>query len=89
MTKTWKSIDGTIWPTWVGQDHEGTNVWSVDYHAKKFGNDSMHLVRRGSNVFELLLTFPELSDGEIILVGHSFGGLVIKQLLRHANDQRS
>lgn len=86
---TWKSNDDTLWPVWIGEDQENTFVWSVDYDAKKFGNDSMHLVRRGSNIFELLLTFPELKDGEIILVGHSFGGLVIKQLLRHASGQRS
>lgn len=86
---TWKSNDETVWPVWIGEDQKGTCVWSVDYDAKKFGNDSMHLVRRGSNIFELLLTIPELKYGEIILVGHSFGGLVIKQLLRHANDQRS
>ncbi|CZF83354.1 esterase/lipase family protein [Grimontia marina] len=86
---TWKSSDETVWPVWIGEDQESTFVWSVDYDAKKFGNDSMHLVRRGSNIFELLLTIPELKSGEIILVGHSFGGLVIKQLLRHASDQRS
>ncbi|WP_305830524.1 esterase/lipase family protein [Photobacterium leiognathi] len=86
---TWKSNNETVWPVWIGEDQKSTFVWSVDYDAKKFGNDSMHLVRRGSNIFELLLTIPELKDGEIILVGHSFGGLVIKQLLRHASDQRS
>ncbi len=86
---TWKSNDETVWPVWIGEDQKSTSVWSVAYDAKKFGNDSMHLVRRGSNIFELLLTIPELKDGEIILVGHSFGGLVIKQLLRHASDQRS
>ncbi|KKX72286.1 esterase/lipase family protein [Vibrio parahaemolyticus] len=86
---TWKSNDETVWPVWIGEDQKSTFVWSVDYDAKKFGNDSMHLVRRGSNIFELLLTISELKDGEIILVGHSFGGLVIKQLLRHASDQRS
>ncbi|WP_305812124.1 esterase/lipase family protein [Photobacterium leiognathi] len=86
---TWKSNNETVWPVWIGEDQKSTFVWSVDYDAKKFGNDSMHLVRRGSNIFELLLTIPELKGGEIILVGHSFGGLVIKQLLRHASDQRS
>ena len=86
---TWKSNSQTVWPVWIGEDQKGTFIWSVDYDAKKFGNDSMHLVRRGSNIFELLLTNSELENGEIILIGHSFGGLVIKQLLRHASDQRS
>jgi len=86
---TWKSNNETLWPVWIGEDQKSTFVWSVDYDARKFGNDSMHLVSRGSNIFELFLTIPELKDGEIILVGHSFGGLVIKQLLRHASDQRS
>lgn len=86
---TWKSNDETLWPVWIGEDQKGTCVWSVGYDAKKFGNDSMHLIRRGSNIFELLLTIPELQNGELVFVGHSFGGLVIKQLLRHASDQRS
>ncbi|WP_225310991.1 hypothetical protein [Vibrio fortis] len=30
-----------------------------------------------------------MQNGELVFVGHSFGGLVIKQLLRHASDQRS
>ncbi|WP_274007512.1 esterase/lipase family protein [Vibrio parahaemolyticus] len=87
FTETWKSSDDVIWPTWLGEDLTNTATWSVEYNAKKFGNDSMHLVRRGANVFELLLTYPELQHGEIVLVGHSFGGLVIKQLLRYASNQ--
>jgi pimeloyl-ACP methyl ester carboxylesterase len=91
VENTWKQADNDsiVWPVWLGEDLEHTSIWSVSYDAKKFGNDSMHLKQRGGSVFELLLTYPELQSGEIILVGHSFGGLVIKQLLRHANDQPS
>ncbi|MEZ8693708.1 hypothetical protein AB6D15_15515, partial [Vibrio splendidus] len=52
FSETWKSSEGVVWPDWIGEDHPKTAVWSIEYNAKKFGNDSMHLVRRGTNVFE-------------------------------------
>jgi esterase/lipase superfamily enzyme len=42
----------------------------------------MHLVDRAENILGRLLTQPELRTGRIILISHSLGGLVIKQLLR-------
>ena len=42
----------------------------------------MHLVDRAENILGRILTQPELKDGRIILIGHSLGGLVIKQLFR-------
>lgn len=46
----------------------------------------MHLVDRATNVLERILLEPKLQKGPIILIGHSFGGLVIKQLLRTAES---
>ena len=42
----------------------------------------MHLVDRAENILARLLSCSELSEGSIILIGHSLGGLVIKQSLR-------
>ena len=46
----------------------------------------MHLTDRATSLLERLLVEPELRDGPLILIGHSFGGLVIKQLLRTAES---
>jgi tetratricopeptide (TPR) repeat protein len=46
----------------------------------------MELSDRAANVLSLLLMEPDLQEGELIFVGHSLGGLVIKQVLRKAAD---
>ena len=47
---------------------------------------AMELTDRAANVLNLLLVKPDLREGQLILVGHSLGGLVIKQVLRKAAD---
>jgi hypothetical protein len=42
----------------------------------------MHLVDRAENILGRFIVQPELTDGRIVLIGHSLGGLVIKQLFR-------
>jgi hypothetical protein len=46
----------------------------------------MELSDRAANVLNLLLAQTDLEMGELMLAGHSLGGLVIKQLLRKAAD---
>ena len=75
---------------WLSHDFENILIWSVGYSADKtrwFNGKAMHLVDRGLNVLERILVESELKTGEIILVGHSLGGLVIKSLLREAESQ--
>jgi len=45
------------------------------------------LVDRATNILERILLEPRLKSGEITLIGHSLGGLIIKQLLRDANTK--
>ena len=89
---TWESSTSIpeFWPIWLSEDLEGLAIWSVGYKADKtrwFGGNAMHLVDRGANVLERMLVEPMLQTGEIIFVGHSLGGLVIKQILRVAESQ--
>lgn len=84
--KTWQSSANPpeCWPKWLAEDIEGLAVWSIGYKAASlrwFGT-AMHLPDRAMNVFERILIEPKLKTGEIILIGHSLGGLLIKQLLR-------
>jgi hypothetical protein len=46
----------------------------------------MNLPDRAKNVLDRILLEPKIKTGEIILIGHSLGGLVIKQLLRTAEN---
>jgi triacylglycerol esterase/lipase EstA (alpha/beta hydrolase family) len=45
---------------------------------------SPHFFIETWEIFERLLSKPELRDGPIYLIGHSLGGLVIKELIRTA-----
>jgi len=88
--KTWQSsIDPEIfWPQWLAEDIEGLSVRSVGYEAavSRWKGSAMHLQDRAANVIERILLEPSLNTGEIILIGHSLGGLVIKQMLRTAES---
>ncbi|WP_232630873.1 tetratricopeptide repeat protein [Methylobacterium sp. Leaf118] len=83
---TWQATPdlAMLWPCWLAEDIEGLAVWSVGYEApvSRWRGHALHLVDRAENILGRLLTRPELRDGRIVLIGHSLGGLVIKQLFR-------
>lgn len=91
--KTWLSSSkpSELWPRWLAIDFVQVGVWSVGYEssATKWRGGSMHLPDRAENILPLLLAEHRLSEGNLILVGHSLGGLVIKQLLRSAQRDAS
>jgi tetratricopeptide (TPR) repeat protein len=47
----------------------------------------MHLTERANNVLARVLARPDLRTAPLIFIGHSLGGLVIKQLLRTAESK--
>jgi hypothetical protein len=76
-------IDQHFWPAWLKAEVKDVSVHSVGYcaHILKLEGSSPHFFRE---IFDRLLETPELQDGPLFLVGHSLGGLVIKQLIRTA-----
>jgi pimeloyl-ACP methyl ester carboxylesterase len=78
----------TFWPAWLAQDIEGLSVYSVGYDAPASDRNraTMHPADLASNVLNGLLVEPMLKEGQIILIGHSLGGLVIKMMLRQAEE---
>ncbi|KAG6545414.1 hypothetical protein Mapa_013014 [Marchantia paleacea] len=79
-----------IWPqTWLPMDHPATRSITVSYDAciqTTSTRGKMDLHSLGENLLtEILLARRDLrSNRKTILVGQSFGGLVIKQLCVHA-----
>jgi pimeloyl-ACP methyl ester carboxylesterase len=73
-----------VWPKWLADDIEGLAVWLVEYEAPvaRWRGTAMHLTDRASNVLHSILVNPSLQQGQLTLVGHSLGGLLIKQMLR-------
>ncbi|MFT7111052.1 MAG: hypothetical protein ACI843_002729 [Psychrobacter glaciei] len=47
----------------------------------------MGITDHATNIFERIIQTKELLDGEIIFICHSLGGLIVKQILRIANEQ--
>tara|TARA_R110001583_G_scaffold61445_3_gene181547 strand:+ start:3392 stop:7150 length:3759 start_codon:yes stop_codon:yes gene_type:complete len=88
---TWLQRDSKeqSWPLWLLEDSDDLNIWSIEYSAPKlkFNNSGMGIPDHATNILEYILKIPELSEGEIIFVCHSLGGLITKQILRIANDQ--
>ncbi|MBK0127430.1 hypothetical protein IAE30_27170 [Pantoea sp. S61] len=80
-----------FWPVWLADNKSDVCVWSVEYESKVtyFIDDAMSFKDRAANIAENLFIKKELKTGEIIFIGHSMGGLIIKQLIRIAEDRKS
>jgi tetratricopeptide (TPR) repeat protein/pimeloyl-ACP methyl ester carboxylesterase len=91
LRSTWQSgsDDRSFWPRWLADDIEGLAIYVVGYEApiSRWRGTAMHLTDRATNVLARLLAEPHLRQGKIILIGHSLGGLVIKQLLRTGESE--
>lgn len=91
--KTWLSTGAKpeLWPAWLTADFAYVGAWSVGYDASatKWRGSSMPLPDRAENILARLMAEPRLSKGYIVFIGHSLGGLVIKQLLRSADREAS
>ena len=86
-----KQDDDDFWPFWLGEDlqKEGqeVNIWSLKYQVEPFrwkGN-TMPLFDRAKNCLDVLDSY-QIGDRPIVFITHSLGGLLVKQMLRHAYD---
>ena len=88
--KTWQALDDSkvFWPKWLAEDVKDISVWTIGYNAaiSYWRGTAMHLPDRAMNILERILAEQKLKAGEIIFIGHSLGGLVIKQLMRRADS---
>ena len=75
----------TLWPVWVGED-SGCDCWVLGYDAalSRWRDAAMPLPDQGNTLLDRLDTRPELKGRQLILVGHSMGGLVIKTAIVNA-----
>jgi pimeloyl-ACP methyl ester carboxylesterase len=89
---TWrrKSDAESFWPVWLVQDIEGLTAYCLSYSApaSNWVGTAMPLEDRAVNILECLLSEPDLTEAPIGIICHSLGGLVIKQVLRDANEQK-
>lgn len=86
---TWTSQDGAFWPQWLANEFSHANVYLAGYDSKAFAGI---LLGSGASIQDLATT---LADGlisrphqaeAIVLITHSLGGLIVKQMLRRCAD---
>lgn len=78
------------WPYWLVAATDGIGVYSLQYEAlpSAWLGSSLPLVDRATEVLTIL-EIDDIGARPIIWVTHSLGGLLVKQILRHADDQNN
>lgn len=83
---TWQSA-AVDWPRHLAQANPGWSVLSIGYDATMAGwRADMSVVDRATQLLEALFLHLGSRSGGVALVTHSLGGLVAKQMVRHAHD---
>lgn len=86
---TWhpKERPDAFWPAWLGEDVPAVGVWSLGYavSASAWKGHAMPLTDRATNILDLL-ELDGIGRRPVVFICHSLGGLLVKQLLRHAGD---
>jgi predicted alpha/beta hydrolase family esterase len=79
--------DNNFWPAWLGKELPNVGIWSLGYEVEpfKWKGNAMSLVDRATNTLALLDSY-DIGERPLIFIVHSLGGLLIKQMLRHAQD---
>ncbi|CAM6100184.1 unnamed protein product [Calypogeia fissa] len=88
---TWNSADGScVWPQkWLAEEFPNVSVFSVSYGAAiRKCCQVMDMINIGENLVSDLINsgIGQTPYCPVILVGHSLGGMVIKQLCSQAHD---
>ncbi len=92
-TTTWQcpNVEETYWPRWLLEDIPGLRVSVAAYNASSsnWRSPTMSLTDRAENLLASLALDEEIVEHPIILIGHSLGGLIIKQIIRSLDGRTS
>ncbi|WP_334396230.1 HTH domain-containing protein [Bradyrhizobium sp. AZCC 2289] len=85
--RTWGFNSEPSWSTWIAEKFPNTRIWSLEYRIRSswwFGG-AMPLYDRAVNVLATVSS-ELISNTKIIVICHSYGGLVAKEMVRAALD---
>jgi hypothetical protein len=78
-----------FWPKWLAMEFPQVGVWSLGYDvaATAWKGHSMPLADRATNTLDCF-DLDDIGQRPVMFICHSLGGLLIKQILRHACDSQ-
>jgi pimeloyl-ACP methyl ester carboxylesterase len=86
----WSAPGGEFWPSWLVDEFKDIGVWAIDYGAAASDwfseRKPMPIAQRAINLLELL-NANGLGRRPLVFITHSMGGLMAKQMLRHARTE--
>ena len=87
--ETWATTEGAFWPRWIADEFGDSNVYLAGYDSSAFAGI---LLGNGASIQDIattlvdgLISRPRQADA-LVLITHSLGGLVVKQMLRRCAD---
>lgn len=85
--KTYPEPRSRFWPDWVADEFLTAGIWSLRYPAAStaWRGHAMSLPDRATNVLQLF-HLNGLGQRPILIVAHSLGGLLSKQILKTADS---
>lgn len=87
--ETWQKTKDSFWPMWLAEEFRNCRVFMFGYDSNKFAGV---LAGEGASIQDLASAMADQissrEDGapHTLLVAHSLGGLVVKQMLRRCAD---
>ena len=87
---SWRRADAppdACWPHWLSED-SGCDVYLLEYDASlsRWQNQAMPLPDQGDQVADLLSVEPKLAERQLVLIGHSMGGLVARSACHYGAE---